>query len=99
METTVVTCQVDRMVGCGTYEHTFDFPEEWETEKRILLIGIWISDTSERMGSFDFWYYNLRSMWITEMRLLWMRETPTSCRSFPFGHRQSKRRGRQIIFC
>lgn len=60
METTVVTCQVPRMVGCGTYEHTFDFPEEWETEKRILLIGIWISDTSERMGSFDFWYYNLR---------------------------------------
>lgn len=63
MEITVVTCEVSETGHADfdedVYPHIFEFPEEWKTEKRILLTGIWISKV-ESMGSFNFRYYNLR---------------------------------------
>ncbi len=59
MQTTVMTCDVPGDFDEGGYLHIFNFPEEWKTEKRILLSGIWISDI-ESMGAFEFCYYNLK---------------------------------------
>ena len=57
METTVVQCkQVEE--SQGLYCHTFDFPSEWDAEERLLLTGIWLSDT-DRVQTFEFWYHNL----------------------------------------